>query len=327
MAYNIQAIQMQRTRKDQAARNAFRKSFSQTLFIEPADLQDGDYQLRLWPEHQQKCPLGYLYYRVHTLELASERDVKKCQCPRSSNWDPFPMHYTDDLGNVIPPEAVDLEKHLPVYKVRCWPCEIAQMVAQEGLQDSFSESISKRVLPALWNTSGWADHYFFPATFQAEIAMRNKRTLGNGKIVEDVDYRPAPGKFLHCVLKLRPGTIQEAIFEMIAQVPDLNNLVTGRWLTLRKQNGGKGAGGYQLFMGPYPSQAGFEIKDQDYMNFQSWGAGSTKRPTYEEIEAIAAFPGNPNTNPPTPPGLWWGNELRQAGLPLTDAEANSETPF
>lgn len=327
MAYNLQVIQMMRGRKDQTARQAFRnKNFTNTPFVQPADLMDGDYLIRLWPEDPKKLPLGYLYYKVHTLECETENAVKKIQCPRSSNWDPFPEYFVDSNGIQVPAGFENLEEHSPVYKVRCWPCEITDYIAAEGLAESFSDSIVKRVLPNLYNSAGWQDHYFFPCTIQMEIGVRTKRTLDNGKQVEDIEYRPSPGKNMHVILKLREdASLRGVIFEMMGQCPDLNNLTTGRWLTLRKQGGGKGPSGYQVYLGPYPSAAGFELKDTDYQNFQGWGAGSPRKPTqrftYEEVEAIAGFRGNPHTNPPTPPGLWWGDEVRAAGVPLTDAEA------
>lgn len=320
MAYNATLIACQRQRKDNAARNAFRSKYTNTPFLEPSDLLDGEYQIRLWPEHPTKIPTGFLRYRSHRLEMRSDNDTRNIQCPRSTNWDPLPIRWEDEDGNDVSPNQVDPESHWPVFKERCWACEVTDLIAREGKAEDFSEGVSKRVLPALYGD----DHYFFPATIKAEVATRTKRKGSDGKEYEDVDYRPS-SQMLKVVLKLRPGTVLDFLWTCMEQVPDLNNLQTGRWITLRKINGGRGVGGYQPMLAPYPSAAGFDLADGDYSNFWTWGTGGqkgpSKRASYSEIEALA---GNPAKN--LPPVLWWAEEVRSHGIPLTDEESQT-APF
>jgi hypothetical protein len=321
MAYNAALIATQRARKDTAARAAFRNKYQNLPFVEPSDFQDGDYQIRLWPEHPQKIPTGFLRYRSHTLEMRSENDKKNIQCPRSTNWDPMPLYWEDEDGSEVTPEKVDPQEHWPVYKERCYCCELTDLLAREGRTQDFSESVSKRVLPGLYGD----DSYFFPATIKAEVAIRSKRVGNNGKEYEDVEYRPSATNLLKCILKLRPGTFLDFLWTVMEQVSDLNNLQTGRWIVLKKINGGRGVGGYQPMLAPFPSAAGFELTDGDYQNFWAWGTGGQKGPSkrmsYSEVEALC---GNPQMG--LPAIFWWAQELRDAGIPLTDAEA-SDAPF
>lgn len=319
MAYNAHLIQAQRQRKDSAARQAYRGKFTQIPFVEPSDFQDGSFEVRLWPEHPSKIPTGFLRYRSHRLEMRSENDTRNVQCPRSTNWDPLPMYYEDEEGNQVSPDKADPEFHIPVYKERCWCCEITESIAREGKHEDFSDSISKRVLPALYGD----DHYFFPATIKMEVALRSKRKGSDGKEYEDVEYRPSQQLF-KAVLKLRQGTILDFLWQAMEQCPDMNSITTGRWFTIKKQNGGRGVGGYSVMLAPYPTAAGFELQDGDYSNFWTWGTGGqkgpSKRASYQELEALA---GNPDKN--LPPVLWWAKEVREHGILLTDEE--SEVPF
>ncbi|NCC25116.1 MAG: hypothetical protein EOM25_07935 [Deltaproteobacteria bacterium] len=321
MAYNAALIAAQRARKDSAAKKAFRSGgFTNLPFVQTSEFQDGDFQVRLWPEHPQKIPAGYLRYRSHKYEIQSENDVRVVQCPRSTNWDPLPLRWEDSEGNEVPMERVDPEEHWPVFKERCYACELTDLIAREGRENDFSEAVSKRVLPNLYGTD--LDHFFYPCTIKMEVASRRKEVSRLGKEYEVVDYRPSQTNLFKCILKLRPGTVQDFIENASQQVPDLNNLQAGRWFTIRKVNGGRGVGGYQPMLAPYPSAAGFELADNDYQNFWTWGTGgktgATKRATYSEMEALA---GDPSRN--LPAVFWWAKELREMGVPLTDAEAEA----
>ncbi|MFS6835664.1 hypothetical protein, partial [Staphylococcus aureus] len=125
-------------------------------FVEPRNLLDGTYNIRIWPSDAQKNPLGFLYYRSHTLVDDGAPPLKFC-CPRSSNWDAIPSHYEDEEGNKYAGDAADPEVHFPVYAQRCWADEIEEEFGRLGLELA---DCSERLAEWLSKLFGDAKYHF-----------------------------------------------------------------------------------------------------------------------------------------------------------------------
>ncbi len=308
MGFNRAVVKQRRALKDQQARAQARANRGARMpFIQPKELIDGAFRIRLWPTHE-KNPHGFLYYASHAyLHGYGSPDKTIAQCPRSNNWDPLP-YMEDEHGD-------------PIYKERCLACEIREWVYEPELDtagnivtpplyDQFPESLQS-VCDTLIGTGFMAPANFYPATIKAKIHAREKRESAAGKVYEVVTYEPDPETEMYIILKLEDGKIYERqLMDLIAQCEDLNDPITGRWLTLTKANGGKGPGGYNWSYDPHPSQ--FDNYDYSQVaDFRKWGAGNRSKPSRRIpfVEQIALVE---TTD--------WGKDLQKFGVPIRDED-------
>ena len=344
MAFNAAAVKaVMRAKNQQARAKSWGNSFQSLPFVEPSQLMNGEYHGRIWPSDMSKNPTGFLYYRVHTLIDKTETPVKWC-CPRSTNWEPLPLRedpMLDDKGSAM---LSDNEEPLmvPVWQNRCWACETEAQLVELGFE-------STDQLPG--ELGPWAKELFgnekthFPFTFRGiEVATaepRWKNDLKTGELVPAMDkytkkqiidytYQPAMDmlthkvdhtKLLHCDLSLGESTLKKTLMDLIEETPDCSHPLVGRWFKLKKQNDGKGAGGYELHISPNVTPMGFEIPEKQYPNYANWGKGNPakgnpgSRKTYAQIEAIGSDP-----------AAWYVKELRTLGVVLCDDEAPADSP-
>lgn len=315
--FNSNHVRTMREAKNTQARvSKYSGNGNNLPFLEPRELLDGTYRGRLWPSDAQKNPLGYLFYRSHKL-LDTPNPPVAWQCPRSSNWDPIPTHYEDDDGNQFFGDDADPETMFPVFKERCWACEIEEQFAAQGLElDDCSGSLQ------VWMKALLGDgKYSFPMTWTVDIfskeMIKNEET---GKEWPKVEYQANPSARFNCIFSLKDDSaLATELLDLIEETPDCNDMTFGRWFVLQKQNGGKGVGGYKLRIESKPSPAGFELPAQGYPNFSSWGKGNvnfkkpSKRKTYAEIEALGSAPGR-----------FWIPELHKLKIIISDADDTPE---
>lgn len=316
MSYNPAAVRAALARKSSAAREYYRaNSFKNAPFVQLAELDNGSYRGRFWPSDPKKNPNGFLDYRLHAIPqgyLIDGVDPRNAlvQCPRSNNYDPFPIE-TDTYG-------------YPVYKERCACCEIDDYVSTP-LYDDAGEEIPgtelfhqlpehlKQVLSAMnWRSAG-GSAVFFPCSIMMSVQSRTKRTLDSGKEVEDVVYQPDASNRLDVLLKFRPeAQLLEKIYTLLEQDPFCSDLSQGRWWTLTKKNDGKGSGGYDIMMDLNQSQAGFEADYGLHSDLTKWGSGGKKSPN-RRMGHAGQLSIIENAD--------WANEMFANGVPLNDTQA------
>jgi len=318
MAFNSNFVRSMRAAKNTTAKIKHASNFKNLPFVGLNELLDGEYKIRLWPSDPNKNAWGYLFYKTHTLLNHEGKPMgglslarPSHQCPRSSNWDPIPLHWEDDLGVVVEdPSPEDCESLHPVYKVRCWGCETTGQVAEAEIDvPNLPEELQK----FLKDLDG-DEQTHFPCTITMEIAsqVKEKREKRDGSFEEATvtDYKPCSTAKFHCDLSLKEGSVLKDLRGYIEECPDCSHLLLGRWFKLTKQNEGKGVGGYKLTMGPNPSQAGFELPPGMYPNYTNWGQPKgkpSKRFKYEDVEAVGSDSRG-----------FWVKPLEQLGIVLSD---------
>ena len=340
MAFNAAAVKAtMRVKNQQARAKSWGNTFQSLPFVEPSQLVNGEYQFRIWPPDMTKNPLGFLYYRIHTLLDGEEVPHKFC-CPRSTNWEPLPQSEAEVLNDDGTP-VLDNEGSpmmTSIWMNRCWACETEAQLVDLGFE-------STDQLPG--ELGGWAKELFgkesthFPVTFRgievatSELRWRNDPKTGElmpmmdkytKKQITDYTYQPAMDslththklditKLLHCDLSLGESTLKKTLMSLIEETPDCSHPLVGRWFKLKKQSDGKGAGGYELHISPNVTPMGFEIPEKQYPNYATWGKGNPakgnpgSRKTYAAVEAIGSDP-----------LAWYAKELRALGVILSDDE-------
>jgi hypothetical protein len=323
MSYNMAAVRAARARKDSAARDAARaRDNRKAPFVEAYEFLDGDYRIRLWPTHSEKNPLGFLDYRVHEIPRSyDDPRPELIQCPRSNNWDPLPFKWENADGDEIP-FSLDADGQpvgYPVYKERCLCCEILEWVNEDDglghhLFDTLPENLQLITSNIDHEVAGgkFGSALVFPATIKMSINSKIKQKAESGKEYERIDYCASEELFT-CVLKFKHNRkLTQDLFDILGLVPDLCDSTVGRWLTLRKQNEGKGVGGYTLLYDPNPSSVPWEWDWRQHTSFTNWGKGSRQRPgkrftMEQQIMKIETTD--------------WGKDLEAAGVPLCDEDA------
>lgn len=311
MSFNANFVRQLRTAANTQTRVKKYSSGGMAPFIEPMNLMDGTYGIRIWPSDGVKNPFGFLRYRSHTIVDEGAPPLKFC-CPRCSNWDPIPSHYEDEEGRKYDPND-DIDPKIvvyPIFKERCWADEVEAEFGRLGLElTDCSERLGK------WLNKLFGDIKInFPATITADLfSKETKKNADTGAEYEERTYNANPGSQLHCILQLKEGmTVTTEMMRLVEEVPDCSDMTFGRWFRLVKQNDGKGVGGYTLTISPKVSPAGFELPS-NYPNFANWGKGNAqhKKPSsrisYERVEAVGADPTK-----------WWAKELMELGVVLSD---------
>lgn len=329
MAFNPHILRTTRKKKDSAARKVHRKNqFNNAPFVSLSDLSNGSFRGRLWPS-SEKNPHGYLDYRGHDIPTkylteGVDPGIHKVQCPRSTNWDPIPMGEDED-GQ-------------PIFKNRCLCCEINAWVDEpeyEMVYDNNPESETygqevempveesemiydlpehiQEIIGTMHYESSFSSSIFIPVSLMAYEESRVKEVGNNGKEYTNITYAPHPTQRLDCILKFKHSSkAWEQLRRAIEQDVTCNDLVTGRWFTITKQNDGKGQGGYDIAMDLTPSPAGFEPDWKIHTNFTTWGTGGKNRPSKRlSFEAQLSIVENAE----------WAPEFRNLGIPFTDAQA------
>jgi hypothetical protein len=336
--FNPHIMQNTRANKDNEVRRRARQSgFGNNLpRVRLADLSNGQYRMRLWPEDGKKNPHGFLDFRQHDVPqefLIDGVDPKiiKMQCPRSSNWDPMPQSYDED-GN-------------PQYQCRCLPCELVDQVfspLDPDDEDSISVYESLEGLGGLQEIIAkmdWKQSFFstiaIPVTLQMRVLSRIKEQAKNGKEYENVTYAPGgPQDLMGALLQFRQpdqstkideqtgaevrlrNGFPEVFFDWLAQIPDASDPITGRWFTLTKSGDGKGQGGYQIQpdMNPTTFDVNTHVDYKKIYGFMDWGTGGKKTPTSRlTFDQQLSYIDNSA----------WALALKQAGVPITDEEVEA----
>lgn len=312
MYYNAQAVAATRSERDQKLRQTFRSSRVQLPWVRVAQFDDGQLRIRFWPGDDKKNPFGIFRYKKHTVEkIAGGKGIGKYEtfmCPRTYSWDPLPTHWEDEETGQISQGPV--EGYVPQYKERCAGCEILAACADiypqlpGGLQEALSYLAGD-------------DEYYLQCSIVGTVTSRTQvpRSDGNG-VFEQVRYGPdhTGQNLTHIMLTIPEGYgILNKLLALFAQCPDFANVQVGRWFTLMKQNNGIGAGGYDVMCDPHPSPAGFEIPDNLYQDFSKWGKGGKK--------ASIQLPYNVQEQHILQSQVLC--DLRQWGIPLSDAEAET----
>lgn len=316
MTYNAAAVRASRARKDSAARTHHRQNqYNNAPFVKGSELVNGSFRGRLWPSDPKKNPLGFLDYRTHNIPIdyviedgAVRRET--VQCPRSSNWDPYPTGL-DEFG-------------LPVYKVRCRCCELDEYVSEPAYDGAANPVEGTELLHDLpdhlkdvfgymnWRSSRGSS-VFFPMSLMMEVESKTKTLGNNGQEYENILYKPSVDNRIDCLYKFSPDArLLDKLFSLLEQDPGCSDAQFGRWFTLTKQHDGKGTGGYDIVMDLQTSPAGFEFDYNIHSDFTKWGlGGKTKASRRKDVAGQLAVLEN----------CAWTEELRRAGIPLTDEEA------
>lgn len=309
MQYNAQAVAATRSARDQKLRQTFRGNRVQLPWVRLSQLDDGQLRVRFWPGDDKKNPFGIFRYRKHTVEkVPGGKGVGKYEtflCPRSYHLHPMPTHWEDEQGNV---SQVPAEGFEPEFKERCAACEILKA----------AEPVFKQLPQGLHDALSWLsgdDDYYIQATIVGGITSRTSvpRNDGNGTYEQTTFGPDHTGQTLTHVMFVIPDgySIMEKMLALFGQCPDFANVQFGRWFTIMKQNKGSGTGGYDIMCDPNPSPAGFEIPENLYQDFSKWGKGGKKASL---VMPYAAQEAHIASSPILA-------ELRQWGIPLTDAEA------
>lgn len=318
--FNASAIRQIRSQRDTAVRNTFRSNRRGGLArVKLSQFMNGTYAFRIWPGDDKRNPLTMHRQKIHLVEKVPGGDpfknpgnYQQIQCPRSTNMDPIPQYYEDSNGNIVQ-QFVEGSDLVPVYRLRCACCEVA-----EAARESY-ERMSDSVKVAMTHLAGGdqGDVWCIPCSFRAKIVSKTEESFQDdpGRTWTKIVYgqNPDPTELVHCMLTIPEGySLLDKLFRICEMVPDYANIMTGRWWWLNKQNDGKGANGYDVMCDPHPSPAGFEIPENLYPDFTKWGSGGGQKPStrldYQVQEAHITQ-------------AWWASELRKLGIPLTDAEA------
>lgn len=332
MAFNSNFIRQQRMQKNAAARVARPSNFQNAPFLELNELENDVFNFRLWPSDPTKNPHGFFYQRTHTLLDATGKLVPMV-CPRSNNWDPMPYAWdvydascADQVRRTTEmPDESNYDSAIPVFKERCWACEVEQQLVDRG---TVVEQLPVEVQAWLNGAKKpWregllgSDKWYFPCTFRAEVYSREEIVRDDGSKRTNVTYKANPANNFHCVLAMHESKMKDELLRLIEECPDCSNMMLGRWFRLQKQNDGKGVGGYALSINPNPSSAGFDLPSELYPNFASWGKGNakynkpSKRLPYETVETLGADPNG-----------FWVPTFRELGIALSDDDP-TDIPF
>lgn len=174
-------------------------SSNNLLFIKPADLDNGEYKIRLLPPDPQKNPEGFVLTTTHSLELHPEASAK-------SEFFYCPTMYDQTA--------------------ECPLCELVDTVTDPELEGSFKSILGATLSPVL--SAAPID------TVKLYILISADTYEDSSKGTKKTRLKPSENMISAIITLGITSTLWKAIYSLVSENPHINDANTGHYLILAK---------------------------------------------------------------------------------------------